>query len=44
MIKLTDILEGTCGYNIDAKTGKKLNTQMKTQAIQYLLSLKLKKI
>ena len=26
MIKLLDILEGTCGYNIDAKTGKKLNT------------------
>jgi len=26
MIKLLDILEGTCGYNVDAKTGKKLNT------------------
>lgn len=27
MIKLIDILnEGTCGYNTDAKTGKKLNT------------------
>jgi hypothetical protein len=26
MIKLIDILEGTCGYNVDAKTGKKLNT------------------
>ena len=26
MIKLLDILEGTCGYNVDAKTSKKLNT------------------
>jgi hypothetical protein len=26
MIKLLDILEGTCGYKIDARTGKKLNT------------------
>ncbi len=26
MIKLLDILEGTCGYNVDAKTGKKQNT------------------
>ena len=26
MIKLLDILEGTCGYNVDTKTSKKLNT------------------
>jgi hypothetical protein len=26
MIKLLDILEGTCGYNVDAKTSKKLNS------------------